>query len=67
MNTVPRLSTADIKANFVASLMFDPHEKGILFLYFFLFDKQQYHVCHFDVDTIINNHIILFKFLFYVL
>lgn len=65
MNTVPRLSTADIKANFVASLMFDPHEKGILFLYFFLFDKQQYHVCHFDVDTIIRLSVILqyFKFL----
>lgn len=32
---------------------------------FFLFDKQQHHVCHFNVDTIIRLSVILQYLSFY--
>lgn len=35
------------------------HIKTAFYIFIFLFDKQQYHVCHFNVDTIIRLSVIL--------
>lgn len=50
---------------FLSNLIFHQHRKKALCLFFFLFDKQQHHVCHFNVDTIIRLSVILQYLSFY--
>ena len=48
-------------------LSYSIHIKKAFYFFIFLFDKQQYHVCHFNVDTIIRLSVILQYLSFFIL